>query len=272
MDSPAAAEPLVRRMTGTIGAEMLGVRMAGAEPAAVEQIRRAVLAHKVVAVREQFLQPEDLLAFGRRLGPSMMTRGTRSNTEWPEILKLVSTGKANALSENWHTDGTTSPQPPSFSILAAQVIPEAGGDTLFADMGYAYRTLSPVYRRLLRRLRGRHRNRLLAADQVLEAYHPLVRVIPETGERVLFPGFPNIMDEIEGMTITESKSLLDFLFAHAIRHDGLYRHRWRPGDVLLWDNRSTMHYAVHDYGDAPREMIRLMIQGEAPADGPYEDE
>jgi taurine dioxygenase len=270
MNIPAQAEPAIRKMTGAIGAEIAGLRMADA--GAVQTIRDAVLIHKVVAVRDQFLGAEDLLEFGGKLGRFMMTRGVKSTLPWPEVLLLASTGKANALSENWHTDGTTSERPPSFSVLAAQILPEAGGDTLFVNMGHAYRTLSPAYQRLLRGLRGRHRNRLLAADQVLEAWHPLVRTIPETGERVLFSGFPNIMDEVEGMTPAESRSILDFLFAHATRHDGLYRHRWLPGDVLVWDNRATMHYAVHDYGDAPREMLRVMVEGEQPFDGDYPSE
>ena len=261
----------IRSLTGTIGAELTGVRMDPEDLELVEHIRSTVIAHRVVAIREQFLGPEDLLAFGAKMGKFMMTRGAPADERWPDLLHVTNPGKTNALSENWHTDGTTSERPPSFSLLAALVLPEAGGDTLFVDMGYAYRTLSPAYRRLLRGLRGHHANRLLASDQRLEAWHPLVRTIPESGERVLFPGFPNIMDEIEGMTIPESRSLLNFLFAHATRHDGMYRHRWQPGDVLVWDNRSTMHYAVHDYGDAPRELYRLMIEGECPFEAPYSD-
>lgn len=263
------ADPLIRKLNGTLGAEITGVRMAGADAETVDWIRRAALAHHVIAVRDQFIAPEDLLAFGGRVGNFMMTRGVKSNLPWPQLLRLTNAGKANALSENWHTDGTTSERPPSFTLLAAETLPEAGGDTLFVDMAYAYRTLSPQYQRLLRGLRGRHRNRLLASETRLEASHPLVRTIPETGERVLFPGFPNIMEEIEGMTRAESRSILDFLFTHATRHDGMYRHRWLPGDVLIWDNRSTMHYAVHDYGDAPRTHVRLMIEGERPCDAPY---
>jgi taurine dioxygenase len=131
--------------------------------------------------------------------------------------------------------------------------------------------LSPAYKQLLRGLRGHHVNRLLPSDKQLEAWNPLVRTIPETGERMLFPGFPDIIDEIEEMSSAESQSILNFLFAHATRHDGMYRHRWQAGDVLIWDNRSTMHYAVHDYGDAPRELYRLMIEGERPFEAPYVD-
>jgi taurine dioxygenase len=267
-----ATEQVVRKLGGNIGAEMLGIRMAGGGPAEAEAIKQAVLAHRVVAVRDQFLNADDLTEFGRHFGPFMMTRASPADKERPHLLMISNPGKAHALSENWHTDGTTSEQTPSFSLLAAQKLPSVGGDTLFVDMGYAYRTLSPLYRRMLRGLKAHHRNRFLKADTVIEAFHPMVRTIPETGERVLFPGFPNICEAIEGMTVAESKPLLDFLFTHATRHDGLYRHRWLPGDVLIWDNRTTMHYAVHDYGDEPRDLVRLMIQGERPFEAPYRDD
>lgn len=264
-------DPAIRRLGGTLGAEMTGVCMAPGDPELADRIRKAAIRHRVLAVRGQFLAPEDLLAFGAGLGPFMQTRASPADSRWPDLLHVTNPGKANALTENWHTDGTTSARPPSLSLLAAQELPEAGGDTLFCDMGHAYRTLSPAYRHMLRGLRGHHLNRLLPATERIEAWHPLVRTIPETGERVLYPGFPNIMDEIEGMNIAESKPILAFLFEHATRHAGIYRHRWQAGDVLVWDNRSTMHCAVHDYGDAIRDLWRLMIEGEAPYEAPYEN-
>jgi taurine dioxygenase len=273
-----AANTSFRKLTGTMGAELIGARMDPDDPEIVEQVQHTAITRRVVVIRDQFLGPDELRAFGGKLGKIMMTRGVVADERYPELLKITNPGKAKALSENWHTDGTTSECPPSLSVLAAQEIPEAGGDTLFVDMGYAYQTLSAGYQRLLRGLLGRHIShfpasdeRFLKASKKLEAQHPLVRTIPETGERVLFPGFPNIMNEIVGMTIAESMSILDFLFAHATRHDGMYRHRWLPGDVLVWDNRSTMHYAVHDYGDATRTLYRVMIEGERPYDAPYPD-
>lgn len=263
------AQPRVHRMTGTIGAEVTGLRLADADEATVEALRRAVLAHRVVAVRDQFLEPERQIALGRGLGPAMTIRGLEPNSPWPELFKITNMGKAQTKAEMWHTDGITMDRPPSFTILAAHQLPEAGGDTLFVDMGHAYRTLSPVYQRLLRGLRARHRSQQLAVDKPLEVLHPLVRTIPESGERVLYPGVSHIVVDIDGMTIPESRALLDFLFAHATRPEGMYRHRWQPGDTVVWDNRTTMHYAVHDYGDEPRDLVRMMIEGERPFEAPY---
>lgn len=266
-----AVTPLIRKMTGTLGAEVIGLRMAGATAYVVDLIRSAALSHRVIAIRDQFLTPEELADFGSKFGGTfMLPQGVASNHRLSNLLVLSSGTAANARAATWHTDATTSEQPPSFSILAAQTLPEAGGDTLFVDMAYAYRTLSPSYRRLLRGLRAHHVNRLLSTG-TFENWHPMVRTIPETGERVLFPGFPNVCNEIEGMTIAESRSLLEFLYAHATRPDAMYRHRWLPGDVLIWDNRTTMHYAVQDYGNAPRTMVRLMIQGERPFEAPYQE-
>jgi taurine dioxygenase len=267
-DERIHAEPAIRRATATIGAEITGLRLADTD-AAVEKVRTAILAHRVVVVRDQFLAPERQIALGSRLGPFMAIRGIQPNLPWPELFKITNLGKANAAAEMWHTDGITMDQPPSFSILAAHTLPEVGGDTLFVDMGYAYRQLSPAYRRLLRGLRARHRNQRLSVDNPHEVWHPLVRTIPETGERVLYLGAVTAVVDIEGMTVPESRVLLDFLFAHAARPDGMYRHRWLPGDVLIWDNRTTMHYAVHDYDDEPRDMVRMMIEGERPFEAPY---
>jgi taurine dioxygenase len=259
----------IRRLTGTIGAEITGASLADAHEATVEMIRSAVLKHRVAVVRDQFIEPEQQIAFGLRLGPFMTIPGIDSNLPWPELFKITNLGKAKAAAEMWHTDGITLECPPSFSILAARTLPEAGGDTLFVDMGNAYRGLSPVYRRLLRGLRARHRAQRFRNDNPREVLHPLVRTIPETGDRVLYLGAALNAVDIEGMTEAESRPLLDFLFDHATRPDGMYRHRWRPGDVLIWDNRAAMHYAVHDYGDEPRDLVRMMIAGERPFEASY---
>jgi taurine dioxygenase len=162
-------DPAILRLSGTLGAAMTVVRMEPGDPALAERIRMAAIRHRVIALRDQFLGPEELLAFGAGLGRFMQTRAAPADERWPELLYISNPGKANALSENWHTDGTTSACPPSLSLLAAQEVPEAGGDTLFCDMGHAYQTLSPAYRKLLRGLRRRHLNTKLPASERIEA-------------------------------------------------------------------------------------------------------
>ena len=268
----------LRPMTGYIGAEIIGADLTDGRGETAELVRGALLRHRVVVVRDQFLAVEDQVAFGRLLGNFTYTRSLVHNSARPEIYMVENPGKGSPFTENWHTDGTTSARPPSFSILAAQVLPSVGGDTLFVNMVRAYERLSPAYRRMLRGLRLHHVNRLNDGERLNtaqsqpEQWHPIVRVIPETGERALYPGFPGIADEIEGWAEHEARPVLDFLFNHSLHHDSLYRHRWLPGDVLFWDNRTTMHYPVHDYGDAERSLSRLMIEGEEPYDLPYAGE
>jgi taurine dioxygenase len=220
----------------------------------------------------------------------------------PYVLRVRNTGKAFAYTENWHSDNCFSEHPTAISILAAQQIPAVGGDTVFSNQYVAYETLSDGMKRMLRGLRLKHTGAAqvvisdatggvpaadlhrrygggsvatLAAKAAAEipfAYHPVVRTHPETRRRALYiGGVPSIASpHFEGMTEQESHPLQRFLHEHSIQPDRCYRHRWQPGDVLMWDNRCTMHYAVHDYGDATREMNRVTVQGEVPFEAPYE--
>jgi len=108
---------------------------------------------------------------------------------------------------------------------------------------------------------------MMGADdkELPTAIHPLVRTHPETGRKALYVGHPETAQQIEGMTKEESRPLLDFLYAHSTQPDNLYRHMWCVGDVVMWDNRCTMHYAVHDYGEADRVLNRITMKGEVPA-------
>jgi taurine dioxygenase len=170
--------------------------------------------------------------------------------------------------EQWHSDTSFMPAPPAHAILAAQVLPETGGDTMFASQYRAYETLSQGMKRLLHELRALHRGTRLAAaleiaDTALPQCHPIVRTHPETGRKALYVNRLYAYC-IEGMTEAESRGLLDFLFEHSSRPDFTYRHQWAPGDVIMWDNRCTLHYAVHDYGEMPRVMHRTTVAGDIP--------
>ena len=129
-------------------------------------------------------------------------------------------------------------------------------------------TLSEGMQRLLRELRAWHGGAKLAAYSGLEdtappQSHPVVRTHPETGRRALYVN-RFYTSGFEGMTVAESRGLLEFLLEHCCRPDLTYRHQWAPGDVIMWDNRCTVHYAVHDYGDAPRVLHKTTIAGDVP--------
>ena len=162
------------------------------------------------------------------------------------------------------------------SILRAIEVPAVGGDTLFANMTAAYEALSEAMKEMLAPLHAVHDFAQTAATQfakpiVVEddlkganrAVHPVVRTHPETGRKGLYVN-PGMTVRLEGFEADESEALLGFLFGHATQHQFIYRHRWRQGDVVIWDNRSLMHCAVCNYGDQPRYMERTTGIGDQP--------
>jgi taurine dioxygenase len=181
--------------------------------------------------------------------------------------------------DKWHTDVTFVENPPLGSILNAIVIPEAGGDTLWADTNAAYEGLSQPFKDLVDGLTAIHDGtnsfgKLLNVvgkgewdgkefTELVPVEHPVVRTHPETGRRSLFVN-PGFTVRIKGLTFKESDTLLRFLYNHMATPEYVVRYRWEPGDLGFWDNRTTMHYAIGDYGDAHRVIQRVTIKGDKP--------
>jgi len=249
----------------------------------VATVRAALLQWRVVFLRDQHVTPGQQVAFGRAFGdltPAHPLQGGL-DADHPEVLVLDSTdyrlgigdrGDGTSYNNRWHTDVTFSAQPPMASILAAKQIPERGGDTLWADLVGAYATLSPGVRHLLDPLVAVHdatrtfdrfqddgRQQVAAMNPVR---HPVVRVHPETGERGLFVN-PVFTSHIEGLSRLESERILGLLYDHITAPERVVRWRWRPGDVAMWDNRATSHYAAADY-DGQRVMHRITVAGDRP--------
>jgi taurine dioxygenase len=257
-------------LTGALGAEVRGVDLAEAGDVLVGEIRRAFLEHHVLVFRDQKLGPEQQIAFGERFGELHVHPIVPHLRGHPPILAIVNLGKRRTITEVWHSDVTFERCPPMASMLYALEVPEAGGDTLFANQHLAFERLSPGMRRMLEPLRAVHTGRGLAAVTGKEAdwrehgqLHPVVRTHPETGRKALFVN-RGFTVAFEDMTPEESAPLLDFLIERATRPDLQCRHRWRKGDLVMWDNRSVMHYAVHDHGDARRTLHRVTIVGDEP--------
>lgn len=282
----------VRPLSGTIGAEIRGVDLR--EPldaGTVAAIRDQWLGYKVVFFPDQHLEPHQLVALGRSFGELTRAHPVVPGliAEHPEVLVLDShinrsrseyadVRKRNRA-EGWHSDVTFMPTPPNGSFLSAKLVPEAGGDTLWADTQAAYEALSEPLRQLVDQLTAVHDGNptfggFLAAgfsidwddrqlDRLDPVEHPVVRTHPETGRRALFvnPGFTS---HIAGVPRYESEGLLQLLFAHITSPEYVVRYKWRAGDVAFWDNRSTLHYATNDYGEAHRIMQRVTLRGERP--------
>jgi taurine dioxygenase len=172
------------------------------------------------------------------------------------------------VTDQWHSDVTMEESPPLGSFLLARVVP-VGGDTIFANQYLAYEALSDGMKRLLDGLCAVHNgdNFARAGNYDPASFpsnvHPIVRTHPETGRKALFVN-PVYTSGIDGMTVAESKPLLDYLFAHSVQPNFTFRHHWTEGDMLMWDNRCLQHFAVADYGSSPRTMHRVTVLGDRP--------
>ncbi|MBL8382647.1 MAG: TauD/TfdA family dioxygenase [Burkholderiales bacterium] len=259
-------------LTGSTGAAVDGLELARPlDAAAFAALEQAFLAHGVLVFRDQHLTPAAQLAFARRWGEPVVTPMLKALDGYPEVVQIADMPKERATTENWHYDAPFTAAPPKISILCALTVPR-GGDTMWSNQCLAYERLSDGMKRMIAGLRvefaGTRIGRYMGIDPrdiPPPRAHPLVRTHPQSGRKALFVGHPETAVRLEGMTEAESRPLLDFLYAHSTQPDNVYRHMWRVGDVVMWDNRCTMHYAVHDYGNAPRVLNRVTLKGEVPA-------
>jgi alpha-ketoglutarate-dependent sulfate ester dioxygenase len=273
----------VVKLGAVIGARIDGVRLAGhLDPSTVADINAALLEHKVIFFRGQHdLDDDGQLAFARLLGtpttahPTVTSRGVR-------LLPIDSRyDKANS----WHTDVTFVDRIPKASLLRAITLPEYGGTTTWASTEAAYDQLPAPLRALVDNLWAVHTNQFdyaasTAADLTLsaeqrqyreefvsdyyETEHPVVRVHPETGRRVLLLG--HFVKRFVGLNATESATLFNLLQARITRLENTIRWNWEHGDLAVWDNRATQHYAVADYDDQFRSLNRVTLAGDIPRD------
>jgi alpha-ketoglutarate-dependent taurine dioxygenase len=268
----------VEPLTPTIGAEVHGVDLAAPlDDATVDRLRGALLDHLVLFFRDQPMTVEQHLALARRFGEIDMPPFRSAGSAPPEVTVLDQQSPKGEGADSWHADYTHRPRPPMGSILRAVQLPAAGGDTCFASMYAAYDALSPAMQGFLDGLtavntlammaeRARRVSNVTLAESSEGGYpstvHPVVRVHPETGRKLLNVN-PNWTSEIVELGEAESRALLDLLFSHVRSPDHQCRFRWRPDSVAFWDNRAVQHFAVADYVER-RVMHRVTVQGDEP--------
>jgi taurine dioxygenase len=255
-------------LSGTIGLEVEGIDLNRPVSASeYEDLHGAFLqSNGVVVFRDQFLTPEAQHAFAGLWGEPIVLPhlAPHSFPGFPDVLRLTNLGKDNAVTENWHSDSIFLSNPPAITILAARDLPESGGDTMWANLYAAYDRLSSGMKKVLEGLRGKFVGTQPAPDtgesQEVFSLHHIVRQHPETLRKALLIGHPgDSVVAFDEMSPEESLPLLEFLYSHATQPDLIYRHHWRPGDVVMWDNRCTAHYAVHDYGEETRNLSRVTV-------------
>ncbi|HET6332683.1 MAG TPA: TauD/TfdA family dioxygenase [Polyangiales bacterium] len=269
-------------VAGRIGAEIRGVRLSGdLDAETVQAIRSAWLRHKVVFFRGQsHLDDRSQEALTPIFGAGPISHPTvpvLNGTSFVHELDSRHGGRANS----WHTDVTFVDAYPRASILRALVVPPHGGDTTWANTATAYDDLSPDLRALADKLWALHTNEYdylsnkqnvseddlrryqeVFTSTVYETEHPVVHVHPETGERSLILG--HFVKNILGVPSRDSAHLFQVLQDHVTRLENTVRWRWAAGDVAVWDNRATQHYAINDYGDQHRLVRRVTVDGVAP--------
>lgn len=260
----------IEPLTAAIGSSVRNVDLAAFDDPTFATIHQAFHDRCMLVFPGQSVDDGALLAFAERWGEIMVTPMLTYLDGYPGILRVRNRGKADTPTEYWHTDSAYLERPPVISILAARELPKTGGDTLWCNQYLAYETLSDGMKALLAGKRAKFSGAKMARrtgheGDIPYTYHPIVRTHPVTGRKALFISHPETVPAFEGMSEAESRPLLDYLYAHGPRPDRSYRHRWQPGDVVMWDNRCAMHYAVHDYGEEPRFMHRVTIAGERPA-------
>jgi alpha-ketoglutarate-dependent sulfate ester dioxygenase len=273
----------VQQVGGNIGAEIAGIRIGGdLAPEVVAELRAALLAHRVVFLRGQHHADADVQqAFAGRLGTLTKPHPTVAG-DGLAVLPIDSDfSKANS----WHTDVTFVDRIPAISILRAVTLPPYGGTTVWANTVRAYATLHPGLQALVDQLWAVHSNLydyvgikdesgIGGVDVKEQAYreefehlefeteHPVVRVHPETEERSLVLG--HFVRRFVGLSSADSNDLFALLQRHVIALENTVRWTWREGDIAIWDNRSTQHYAVADYDDHPRLLTRITLAGDVP--------
>jgi len=265
----------------TIGAEVRGVDLAQPlDEATFKALHDALMAHKVIYFRDQDITPEQQAAFGRNFGTLTVHPFVPHLEHLPEVLVLDNHADNPVFATDvWHSDETFRVTPPMGSILRCVRIPEAGGDTLWADMVAAYENLSDKMQRFLSGLeaihdfipfrrkfealppRERHARLAEMEEELPNPTHPVVRTHPVTGQKALYVN-EQFTVAIKGMREDESRALLDFLLAQPRIPEFQFRFRWAPHSIVFWDNRPTQHYAANDYYPTRRTMYRVTIKGD----------
>lgn len=275
----------INPLSEVMGAEVAGVDLRdGIDAETITRLNDALHEHVAICLRDQELTPKQYVDTARLFGqPVPQVNDHLQFPELPEIGLLSSedkdvhgTGKRVIRGTTWHTDHSFTTRPPKATMLYALVVPENGGDTSFCNMRAAYAALPAETKARIDELQAVHtyessrspRKMMKLTEQeekaLPEVIHPLVRTHVPTGEKALYMSTTRL-ERIVGMDRAESDAMIDELLAHATQPQFQYHHRWRAGDMVIWDNRCSMHHANDDYPlNAKRLLHRIILEGEVP--------
>ena len=269
-------------LTGALGAEVRGVELSGdADAELFADVRRALDHYHVLAVRGQSLTPQTYHEVARRFGPFSGNPVHTPIEGFADIVRFVREPDDTGMvaGENWHMDMAWMEKPPGITMLYGEVIPPVGGDTCFASLEHLYRALSPGMKMLLAGLTGIHSgkgvfginaattrlgilNQNAQALEALETEHPVICAHPATGRPYVFVS--SVLQRFKGLTEAESKPIVDYLLALAVRPEFTCRVRWETGTLTMWDNPFVLHTAINDYPGYRRVTYRTTVEGRVP--------
>lgn len=270
----------IKPLSGCIGAEIHGIDLT--KPITHElyiQLRECLVEYEVIFFRDQAITPAQQHALASMFGPLQSHPAYQTVEGFPEISILESTADKPTKIECWHSDMTFRQHPPLATVLRAQVVPDKGGDTLWASMTAAYRGLSKSMQDFLSTLTAVHDFSYGFKESLAEpggqqrlaqalvdnppVRHPVIRIHPESGKSVIFVN-QLFTRHIEGLSRSESDALLAFIFEHIRTPEYSCRFAWQPDSIAIWDNRSTQHKPINDYFPAHRRLERITIDGDLP--------
>lgn len=278
----------IRILDAPLGAELIGFDIASADdPNVFAELKQAHLDHQLLIFRDLRISPQQQIDFSRKFGNLQVHVLHQFQLPGHPEIMIISNIKENGhpiglgdAGQFWHSDLSYVELPSLGSMLHAQELPDEGGDTLFANMHLAWETLPVHLKKAVAGLQAEHSYLKKYAElqsraswrppltkeqvaQVKPAVHPIVRTHPENGRKTLFVS-EHFTTRIVGMAPSESDDLLEQLFAHSVRPEHVYRHRWQPNDMLFWDNRALLHLAAGCPDDQRRKLYRTTIEGDKP--------
>ena len=255
------------------GVEATELLVSDADEATIETLRSALSEEGVLVLREQAIDDDAFLAFLQRFGPIAFTSGEVPLAHRPELNFVTNEGRTTPPRSVFHTDTSYVAEPPALTALRAVLIPERGGETVFSNQFDAFDRLDDALRARLAGAEVLHEvTGVEPKDGETRSWHPLFRRHPVSGRTALFLSTPErctAIRNVEGMSDADGRgeagrAWIQQLFAHSTREDALLRHSWQPGDVVMWDDRSTLHKADHSAVSGTRRLHRGMVRGERP--------
>ncbi len=270
----------IRPISGTLGVEISGLNLNDElEDSQGRLLRNLLNEYEVIFFRDQDISHLSHKSLALTFGPLQTHPAYETVQGYPEITILESTAEKPSKIEAWHSDMTFKRHPPMATVLKAVIVPEIGGDTLWASMSAAYEGLSSHMQNFLSNLVAVHdfchgfketlaehggRERLkdtIAMNPPVQ--HPVIRTHPETGKKVIFVN-SLFTTHIQDLTKSESQEILGFLYKHLMTPEFTCRFQWEPHSIAIWDNRSTQHKPINDYFPKHRRMERITIDGDHP--------